>query len=447
VSENRRLLFVAPSAYPLGGVATWLDYLLPGLEEHGWEPTLGLVAGKYHDADRYLEQHPFHRVLNIQNSTGSQEGRIQALCNAILKVSPAVALSVNIPDLYMAQARLRNNRRSAAKTVMTLHGIQADLLSDIHAFRRLLDAVICTNRLTCQLVHEVAEVAKDRICYAPYGVEISATAPVRSFTTNNDRPMRIAWVGRLEQEQKRVGDLPDVLTALEARNLPFELWVVGSGSEEAKLRQRLTRWLERGQAKLLGELPRDRVCAEIYPQANCFLLTSSWETGPIVVWEAMSAGLPVVSSKYLGCGPEGSLIHEANCLMYPVGSAKCAAQKISMLWDPKLYNRLSAGGFELVRQRYSVKASIDYWDAVLQKIVNKQIVETEPLEFAIAPRGRLDRWFGVGTAESIRQVLRIKHVHTGAGGEWPHTLSQDPVGGGQAEQGNFPNLSQFQKLA
>src|SRR5690349_18307661 len=41
----RNILFVAPSAYPLGGVATWLDYVVPGLRHRNWKVTLGLVQG------------------------------------------------------------------------------------------------------------------------------------------------------------------------------------------------------------------------------------------------------------------------------------------------------------------------------------------------------------------------------------------------------------------
>ncbi len=46
------LLVVAPSAYPLGGVATWLDDLVPGLERAGWRVTVGLTAGRHHDVSR-----------------------------------------------------------------------------------------------------------------------------------------------------------------------------------------------------------------------------------------------------------------------------------------------------------------------------------------------------------------------------------------------------------
>jgi len=47
------LLFVAPSAYPLGGLATWLDYLVPGLRDKGWKVTIGLTAGQFHNVDAY----------------------------------------------------------------------------------------------------------------------------------------------------------------------------------------------------------------------------------------------------------------------------------------------------------------------------------------------------------------------------------------------------------
>src|SRR5262245_37215454 len=38
------VLFVAPSAYPLGGVVTWLDYLLASLAYCAWRLVLGLTS-------------------------------------------------------------------------------------------------------------------------------------------------------------------------------------------------------------------------------------------------------------------------------------------------------------------------------------------------------------------------------------------------------------------
>ena len=97
-----RILFVAPSAYPLGGVQTWLDYLLPGLDALGWESTLGLTAGEFHDVDRYVKAHPGPRYISIRNPTGSREGRIRALEESIRAVAPDMVVSANIPDCFAA---------------------------------------------------------------------------------------------------------------------------------------------------------------------------------------------------------------------------------------------------------------------------------------------------------------------------------------------------------
>jgi glycosyltransferase involved in cell wall biosynthesis len=359
--------------------------------------------------------------VRINNPTGSQEGRIRALCKTVRDVNPTVALSVNIPDLYLAHMRLRHKRLSPTRAVMTLHGIQSDLLGDAHVFRQVLDAVICTNRLTCDLAREVAGVPADCVLYAPYGVQVSAEISRRPRRDIRE-PIRIAWVGRLEQEQKRVGDIIPILAALDERHVPFELWLVGTGPEEDVLRRQLTPWLKQGRAKMLGELPRDRVCAEIYPQADCLLLTSSWETGPIVIWEAMAAGLPVVTSEYAGSGPEGSLIHGENCLMFPVGDVRLAAACISDIVAPEINIELAAAGLALVRSRYSVQSSVMAWDSALRRVSQTASPNEIQMNIPSPVRGRLDRWLGVGRAERIRQMFGIRFGHSNAGGEWPHTL-------------------------
>ena len=53
-----------------------------------------------------------------------------------------------------------------------MHGIQPNLYEDAKNYRQVLDAVICTNKLACELVREEACISSGRIFYAPYGVEL-----------------------------------------------------------------------------------------------------------------------------------------------------------------------------------------------------------------------------------------------------------------------------------
>src|SRR5262245_7544169 len=97
--SDGHILVVAPSAFPLGGVATWIDYVVPGLRQQGWRVTIGLTEGIHHDVDAYLSAHPMQGVVRIRNRTGTREGRVRGLCKAIKAVGPGIVASVNIPDV------------------------------------------------------------------------------------------------------------------------------------------------------------------------------------------------------------------------------------------------------------------------------------------------------------------------------------------------------------
>ena len=125
------ILIVAPSAYPLGGVATWIDYIVPGLRQRGWQVTLGLTEGTLHNVNAYLAAHPMQGVVRIRNRTGTHEGRVRSLCAAITAVRPDIVASVNIPDVYSAVNRLKRSGFLELRAVMTLHAIEAEYFEQI----------------------------------------------------------------------------------------------------------------------------------------------------------------------------------------------------------------------------------------------------------------------------------------------------------------------------
>ena len=72
--KRKTVVLVSPSAYPLGGVASWLDELLSGLESRGWNAVLCLTKGRYHNPDAHLKEHPWHRVVAVDAPTTTREG-------------------------------------------------------------------------------------------------------------------------------------------------------------------------------------------------------------------------------------------------------------------------------------------------------------------------------------------------------------------------------------
>jgi len=426
---TRSVLFIAPSAYPLGGVAVWLDYLFPALHTLGWQATAGLVAGRCHDAAAYRAAYPGLPVVEIHNPTGSAEGRIRAIEAALLRVRPVVVVAVNIVDVYAAARRVRR-RGQPLKVAMALHGIAADLLADLRREAALgLDAVIATNRLAVRLCEAHAGMQPERVLYAPYGVDAEALGALAR--TPRSGPLRVVWVGRLEQDQKRVHDLPAILAALDAQGVDYHLRIVGDGPERATVANALAPWLQSGRADLAGALPATALGPDVYARADALLITSSWETGPIVAWEAMAAGVAVVTSRYVGSGLEGALRPGENCAMFPVGDVPEAARQLANLASgPALCARLAEAGRATVAQRYATSRSVQAWADALQAITQLTTLAVPADEPPPPASGRLDHWLGTGRAETLRRSVGRAYSHLAPGNEWPHTAvtKADEVG-------------------
>jgi len=413
-----RALFLAPSAYPLGGVATWLDTLLPTLERSGWEVTLGLTAGKHHDAGRYLALHPWHRVTATANPSGSREGRVTALARTIADSRADLVVVVNVPDAIDAVHRLRL-RGMPVRVVLTVHAIDEETIEETRRCGDVLDAVVCTNLLACELVARTGGLEPRRVRYAPYGVDVPPALPPDRFRGS---PLRIVHAGRLEQRQKRVFDLPPILQAFDTLGVAWQLSIAGTGPDGAELERRLAAAGLRGRVELLGNVPRAAFVADVLSAADVLLLTPLWETGPIVAWEAMAAGVPVVCSRYIGSGREGSLVHGESGLLFDRGDAAAAAACLRALLQPSTRQRIRAGGFALVGGRYSIPLAGARWHRELRAIAALPLRELPPVSPTPAA-GTLDRWLGTVNAERLRRAVARRFEHNGPGGEWPHTYS------------------------
>lgn len=413
-------LFVAPSAYVLGGLASWLDYLLPHLRERGWNATLGLVHGpRYHLPDRYVAIHPDTNWIGIHCLTGTQKGRLLALRKVIDRLRPGLVISVNIPDAIVAASE-NHPTRNRPRTLLTCHGIQQDLFADMKLFSSVLDGVVCTNRLSCRLAHELGQIGDDRIFYAPYGTvgtDINTVPLNQSFT--------MAFVGRLEQAQKRVFDLPDILQRVVSAGHKVRLLIAGTGPEEMKLRHEFDCRGLAAHVEFLGHVDSAEMPSRVYSRANALLVTSHWETGPIVAWEAMSHGVPLVSSAYIGSGAEATLIDRVNCLLFPIGDIQAAAANIEeLLISQSLRSELRKNGKETFLRRCMIVDSVDGWHHAMLSTMQRQPAGEFVLK-ANPETGRLTRIFGSKIAEQIRSWTGRKPPDSGPGGEWPHTLSGD----------------------
>jgi len=430
VNQNQNILFVAPSAYPLGGVAVWLSYVLNGLaSKQNLTVKLGLLSGEFHQSKNYLDQHSIDpllvNIVEIKTPSGTREGRVRAIESTIKQVNADIAISVNAPDVFEACSRLKQQWKSELKSVMTLHGLEPDYFVDIKTYGSQVDSVITTNRLTQKMVVEWSNFEKDRVLYAPYGVEIDEVATENPKSFDPQKPITLLYAGRIESEQKRIQDLISLVDKLEAKQFSYRLKIAGDGPETDSVIAKLNESIQYGSFEYLGNLSQKELFEQAYGESDVLVLFSQWETGPIVIWEAMAHQLAIVTSQYIGSKTEAALEHNDNALIFPIADVDEAVKQLSRLTNEKgLYESLIKAGVHCVNERYSRSQSIENWAVALRSVTELTTKQASLMSTQWQKTGRLERIFGHSIGHSLRSILNMPAYKVSAGDEWPHSLSR-----------------------
>ena len=410
----------APSAYIISGVATFINGLLPALRRGGCEAQLLLVSGpKFHDPASNLEVHPDANVALVHTSTATAESRRRAIHGVLARARLDLALSFNVPDLVATIADMRRRGEPTPRVAMTIHGLDQNLFADVNHFAQALDGVICTNRLSCTLAEYLGGIDPKRVHYASYGIA-SSESEDRSDRDQAPGALRLLYVGRLDDQQKRILDVAAIARAA-AHHTAVRLTVAGDGPSREEFFRALADAPAELEVNYLGRVD-SALLPKLYAQSDALLITSLSETGPQVVWEAMASSLPVVTSRFIGSGLERALVHDSNVLFFEIGDTQAAAQCCLRLQrEPALRDTLIANGLDLVKTRYSMASFENQWNSAL-----RQIMESEPasaMGYAPRPAGRLDRLLGVQIGENLRQWMRRRPYLVDGGSEWPSAFS------------------------
>jgi glycosyltransferase involved in cell wall biosynthesis len=200
-----------------------------------------------------------------------------------------------VPELVLLAARLRGHR-----LVVHFH-LDIEPSGPLGALfasykRRVLPRVLrAAGRVVC-LTEEQAEhlvgtvgVARGRVRVVPNAVGEQFRVTGR---TPHDGALRLLFVGRLSAQK----NLPRLLDAIGAVESPVQLTIVGDGELRPYVEERL-RALP--GVILAGQLDGERLLDE-YRWADALVLTSDHEGMPLVLLEAMSAGLAVVANDVPG---------------------------------------------------------------------------------------------------------------------------------------------------
>jgi glycosyltransferase involved in cell wall biosynthesis len=197
---------------------------------------------------------------------------------------------------------------------------------------------------------------KERSLMIPNAAPGASLSPQPRAGSGEDR-FTVGFVGRVVQ-------IKDLLTlvraaALVRASLPAaDFVIVGPLDHDpayAERCQELARSLDLGDAvRFVGEADP----ADWYPRFDAVVLTSRSEAQPLVLLEAMAAGLPTVATRVGGCAEllvgevRGRREAPAGLLVSPGDEQSVAEAILALGRDPELRRRLGAAGRERARQHH-----------------------------------------------------------------------------------------------
>ena len=185
-------------------------------------------------------------------------------------------------------------------------------------------------------------------------------------------PMRLLSVGRLVEKKGHVLLIHALARARRAR-VDACLTIVGEGVEERIVRELVAAYDLGDSVHLLGVLGRGGI-RDLMPSHDVFVLAShtppdgNEETTPLVLKEAMAAGLPVLSTTHAGIpevvadGRSGILVEE--------GSVEALVSGLQRMREARpAWASMGVAGRAIVESEYNLDRTLPEWDRLYRSLL------------------------------------------------------------------------------
>ena len=253
----------------------------------------------------------------------------------------------------------------AKRRIGILHSDWTNLRPFLQSQKGLLDGVLCVSNTLMELVTEcLPELSKDnRIRLIPYPIDGVPIMPNRMSLVK--RPVIIGWIGRMQEEQKRVDRLPSLLKAFDDAQIDYRFELLGDGP--------MQEWLEK-------QLPADRTVFHGRKSGDDYYSTlskwdfitsvSDYEGLPISMLEALSAGvLPLYPT--IGSGGDEYAEKLSSNFVWEAFQFEQAASKLNLLLkQPEATLHQSRLNALNLTARHSESEYFRIFDSFTQQIVD-----------------------------------------------------------------------------
>lgn len=216
-------------------------------------------------------------------------------------------------------------------------------------------------------------------------------------------PLRILYLGRVVEEQKRASLLMSVIRQSLDSDTDVVWSIAGDGPDMEKLRHTFAKDPDR--VRILGALDYSEIPGLLASQ-DVYFLCSDYEGLPLSMLEAMGAGLvPVVSDLPSGIS---EVVNDSNGIRVPVSGPEGYVAALAYLCGNR--DRMAAmaiAAAQTVREDYSAMAMGRRWRQVLEEHAKPTVPDWSQPCSADAPPECRTRWYFHPALRPARRLLKI----------------------------------------
>lgn len=212
-------------------------------------------------------------------------------------------------------------------------------------------------------------IPQDRLSFLPNGIDTDRFHPVADVAAARAKlgipaeEFVIAYVAYL-RPKKGHGTALEAVAGARDKGVPVRLLVVGDGEQRDVLGRRVREMGLEQHVTFCGKVADVR---EFLWAADIAMLLSESEGAPGSVTEAMSCGLPVITTDVGGL-PD-SVIPQRTGILVPVGDAAAAAAAILRMWsEPGFVRSLSHSARSFVVQERDLHAVVRKYLEILETV-------------------------------------------------------------------------------
>jgi colanic acid/amylovoran biosynthesis glycosyltransferase len=352
----------------IGGPVTWLMNLLPKLKDENFEVSCLILFHKGNTGPLY--EHLSENGIECKTSPflSTTEENIQWILSCLQEIKPHIFIPNLVVPAYFATAWLK---QAGIFTVGVshsddpfYHALEKEFINGQKKFR--LDSMVCvSDELEKQLNRTDYDV---RIKKIPYGVSIPNTK-----TKRLDDRLKVIYVGRLAEEQKRISDVANAFCKITSEISNIEAIFYGDGPDRKNVEHILAKHGKGLPITLAGSIPAHQI-QEALLNAHIIVLLSDFEGLPIAILEAMACGVVPICiemksgiSEQIKDGVTGFMVNDRD--VHFTETIK------KLYYDPILWETTSINAKDYISKNFTIELSHENWVQFLNTVSIKKIKE------------------------------------------------------------------------